>query len=280
MKKIILVCLTVICLFTLQTNAQSVLWKVSGNGLEKPSYLFGTIHMICAGDFEIKPKVKAALEAADAYVIETDIHSPEARKVMQAAAISQEPQSKRLSAATYKEVDSILMKHLKIPFQKLDNYTLGTINSILVMGTYKCTDLKQYETELRKLAMEKQIKMDTLESVTAQMEFFNKTYNDDYTIAQMRAFDDYSQVLTSMITNYKAENFKQLYAEMTAEKFMDKNSKHWLLHVRNANWAKKMPAMMQKGSNFFAVGTAHLGGEDGLIKLLQNQGYTVEPILN
>ncbi|SHM09849.1 hypothetical protein SAMN05444266_106355 [Chitinophaga jiangningensis] len=280
MKKIILVCLTLMCLLGLQTNAQSVLWKVSGKGLEKPSYLFGTIHMLCAGDFEIKPKVKAALEAADTYVAETDIQSTEARKIMQIATLSNEPQSKRLPAATYKEVDSILMKHLKIPLEKLDNFTLSTIYSILIMSTYKCTELKQYETELLKIAIGKQIKMDTLESVAAQVQFLNKSYNDEYAIAQIRAVDDYSHILSTLVSSYKSEDFKRLYADITAEKFMDKNSKHWLLHVRNENWAKKMPAMMQKGSNFFAVGTAHLGGEDGLIKLLQNQGYTVEPILN
>ena len=29
----------------------SLLWEVSGNGLSKPSYVYGTIHMICAGDY-------------------------------------------------------------------------------------------------------------------------------------------------------------------------------------------------------------------------------------
>ena len=31
-------------------SGKSLLWKISGNGLDKPSYLFGTIHMLCADD--------------------------------------------------------------------------------------------------------------------------------------------------------------------------------------------------------------------------------------
>jgi len=47
---------------TLFSNAQqandnnSMLWKIEGNGIDKPSYLFGTIHMLCAQDFKIKKK--------------------------------------------------------------------------------------------------------------------------------------------------------------------------------------------------------------------------------
>jgi uncharacterized protein YbaP (TraB family) len=29
---------------------KSLLWEVSGNGLTKPSYIYGTIHMICKDD--------------------------------------------------------------------------------------------------------------------------------------------------------------------------------------------------------------------------------------
>lgn len=279
MKNILSFCL-LLGLFTPHADAQSVLWKISGNGLDKPSYLFGTIHLICAGDFEIKPKVKAALESADKYVVETDLFSPEAMQVLQASAISKEPQSKRLDPATYKELDSILRKFLKTPLEKFDHFTLATINSIMAIATFPCTDLKQYEAELLKLANARGIKLDTLESVEAQLMFFNKTFTDDYTISQIKDFEENAGIMRNMIAYYKAEDLQRLYREMTADKSMDQNAKHWLLHVRNANWAKKMPAMMQKGSNFFAVGTAHLGGEDGLIRLLQNQGYTVEPILN
>ena len=51
-----------------------------------------------------------------------------------------------------------------------------------------------------------------------------------------------------------------------------------LLYDRNHNWAKQMPALMQAAPTLFVVGAGHLPGEQGLIKLLQGKGYTVEPL--
>jgi uncharacterized protein YbaP (TraB family) len=35
---------------------------------------------------------------------------------------------------------------------------------------------------------------------------------------------------------------------------------------------------MSSGSVFFAVGAGHLGGEEGVIKLLRKSGYQVMPV--
>ncbi|MNX99368.1 TraB family protein [compost metagenome] len=53
-----------------------------------------------------------------------------------------------------------------------------------------------------------------------------------------------------------------------------------MLDNRNNNWVKNMPELMKKESVFFAVGAAHLGGEEGVINLLKKAGYSVKPILN
>ena len=39
---------------------------------------------------------------------------------------------------------------------------------------------------------------------------------------------------------------------------------------------EKMPAIMADKPTFFAVGALHLVGENGLLQLLKNAGYTVE----
>ena len=48
-----------------------------------------------------------------------------------------------------------------------------------------------------------------------------------------------------------------------------------LLKNRNDKWMAQLPTMMQNQSLFIAVGAGHLVGEDGLIKGLRAQGYTV-----
>jgi uncharacterized protein YbaP (TraB family) len=43
---------------------------------------------------------------------------------------------------------------------------------------------------------------------------------------------------------------------------------------------KKLDTIMKKESVFVAVGAGHLVGEQGLINLLKEQGYTLKPLEN
>ena len=51
-----------------------------------------------------------------------------------------------------------------------------------------------------------------------------------------------------------------------------------LVDNRNADWLTKMPEIMKKAPTFFVVGALHLPGEKGVLQLLKNAGYTVEPV--
>lgn len=51
-----------------------------------------------------------------------------------------------------------------------------------------------------------------------------------------------------------------------------------LIYNRNADWLKKMPALMAQKPTFFAVGAGHLPGERGVLNLLRKAGYTVEGV--
>ena len=61
---------------------------------------------------------------------------------------------------------------------------------------------------------------------------------------------------------------------------MNEKTRKEILDNRNINWVKEMPALMKKESVFFAVGSAHLGGEFGVINLLRKAGYIVKPVMN
>src|SRR5215204_899217 len=51
----------------------TLLWRISGNGLSKPSYLFGTMHMICANDIEVSDSLKSAIRRSDKVYLEIDM---------------------------------------------------------------------------------------------------------------------------------------------------------------------------------------------------------------
>ncbi len=51
----------------------SLLWKVEGNGLEKPSWIFGTIHMLCKDDAVLSDNMRQVIRDCDVVYMEMDL---------------------------------------------------------------------------------------------------------------------------------------------------------------------------------------------------------------
>lgn len=62
--------------FVKQKNDQSLLWEVSGNGLKKPSFLFGTFHLLCKDDIHFSDQLKKAMKESDEIYMELDMDDP------------------------------------------------------------------------------------------------------------------------------------------------------------------------------------------------------------
>lgn len=256
----------------------SLLWEVSGNGLLKPSYLFGTVHMICEKEYTLRPKVKEAFAKTTRLALEIDITNPEEMAYMQKSAMGTELLSNKLSSSQLATLENILQKEAGMSVKQIDNYTLVTVMSLLSIKSFGCPDFKMYEMELAALAKEDKKTVMGLETIKDQMEFLDKSFSD----AQMLEFFKFINEAETqkLVQNYVSENLSGIYKDVTDEKVMDANAKKWMLDIRNANWVKKMPELMKTESVFFAVGAGHLAGELGVISLLRKAGYTVKPILN
>nr|WP_314839840.1 TraB/GumN family protein [uncultured Flavobacterium sp.] len=259
-------------------NENSLLWEISGNGNAKSSYLYGTVHMICNDDYFLTDKTKKALNNADNLFLEIDLNDPNEMAYLQKSAMGSEPLSKKLTAQQLADLDAILKEKTGMTVQQVDNFSLFTVMSLITMKSFGCTNLKFYEMELSSIAKAGNKKLGGLETGEAQMQFMGKAYNDDQMIAMLK--ESKLEDTQKMVQSYKNENLVELYSQITNPKFLNENSKKWLLEERNTNWVEKMPSLMKDKSSFFAVGAGHLLGEKGVINLLKKAGYTVKPILN
>jgi uncharacterized protein YbaP (TraB family) len=259
-------------------NEKSVLWEVSGNGLTKSSYLFGTIHMICGKDFVMQPKATVAFSKTSKLALEFNIVDPDELAIVQQATIGKEPLSKKLTATQIAQLEEILQKSGGVSLAQVDNYTLGTVMSLLFVKAYGCSDLKSYEMEVIDKAKVSNKPIVGLEKAADQVDFLNKSYTDDEMISYMKHIN--ADMSNKMVKDYTNEDINSIYAMMTDKVLMPGNSKKIILDNRNLNWSKKMPGMMEKESVFFAIGSAHLVGELGVINLLKKAGYSVKPIMN
>jgi len=284
MKKVVLLSLFVVAtLFGGSINAQtsttekSLLWKISGNGLKQESYLYGTVHMMCESDFKIAEKTQKAFAKSEKLALEIDMDDPAELIAMQQSAMSKEPLSKTLSPEDYQKLDAFLLEKLGQGAKTFENYSLTTIMSMVMFKSLNCPP-KMYELELMKMAAARKIETVGLEKLQAQLEFLGKAFSDTEIIAQLKHYD--SGYFNDLIPIYNSEDVQKIYNMTTDPKFMDAEDRKWMLDIRNTNWANKMPEMMQKESVFFAVGAAHLGGEQGVIQLLRKAGYTVQAVMN
>lgn len=270
--------------FCFSVNAQtpksenSMLWEVSGNGLAKPSYLFGTVHMICGKDFIMKPKVLEAFSKTSKLTLEINMDNAEELKIVQEMAMSKEPLSKKLTPKQIAQLEEVLKNNGGLTLAQVDNYTLETVMSLLFMNSFGCTDLKFYELEFIGKAKESNKPIVGLEKAVEQMDLLNQSFTDDELIAYLQKIN--VDMCKTMIKDYTNEDINSIYAMTTDKEMMSPTTKKTLLDNRNENWLKIMPQMMQKESVFFAVGAAHFAGELGVINLLRKAGYIVKPIMD
>lgn len=287
MKKIVkLFIVFAITFFSIKVHAQSksqklensLLWEVSGNGLSKPSYLYGTIHMICSSDYFLTDKTKKAFESSEKLMLEINFSDPKEMSEMQQLAMGKEPLSKKLNPEQLTKLNAILKKTTGMTVQQVDSFSLLTVMSLISMKTFGCLDLKFYEMEFIEQAKKRNIEIGGLESVKEQFGILENAYTNDEMIAMLE--ESTSDETSKLVSTYKTENIDSLYEVTTDEKFTSQKTKKIILDERNLNWVKKMPELMKKQSVFFAIGSAHLGGDFGVINLLRKAEYTVRPILN
>ncbi|MBL0736415.1 TraB/GumN family protein [Flavobacterium sp. GN10] len=271
-----------ICKVSAQTKTSklenSLLWEISGKELKKPSYLYGTIHMICSKDYFLSEKAKNAFEKSDKLLLEINFTDPNEMSQMQQLAMGKEPLSKKLTSEQLAKLDSILKKSTGMSVQQVDSFSLLTVLSLISIKSFGCLDLKFYEMELSDAAQKRNISIAGLESVKTQFEILENAYSNDEKLTLLE--ESTPEETVELVDAYKSENIEAMYAFSTDKRFTSEKTKKQILDDRNLNWVEQMPELIKQNSIFFAVGAAHLGGEYGVINLLRKGGYTVKPIMN
>lgn len=271
-----------VCKISAQTKTSklenSLLWEISGKELKKPSYLYGTIHMICSKDYFLSEKAKKAFEKSDKLLLEINFTDPNEMSQMQQLAMGKEPLSKKLTSEQLAKLDSILKKRTGMSVQQVDSFSLLTVLSLISIKSFGCLDLKFYEMELSDAAKKRNISIAGLEPVKTQFEILENAYSNDEMLTLLE--ESTPEETVELVDAYKKENIEAMYAFSTDKRFTSEKTKKLILDDRNLNWVKQMPELIKQNGIFFAVGAAHLGGEYGVINLLRKEGYTVKPIMN
>jgi len=262
-------------------EANSLLWKVSGKDIRKPSYIFGTIHMLPEDKYFFTDKMQAALTSSDVLALEVDMDVPLAEQMKIAGEMIM-PDGKSwadyMTADEYALVKSAFVDSLGFKEKKVDKYS--KIKPIYVSGlilTELIGKVKMYEKELTSLAKKEKKTIIGLETFQEQMDIVGSIPLEDQIQDLKESTASMVSDYNEMLDAYTAQNLTKLEKISEDDESFDKMEAK-LLTERNDRWVKAIQAKLAATPTFYAVGAMHLVGEKGLLEQLKAAGYSVEAV--
>ena len=263
----------------------SLLWEVSGNGLKKNSYLFGTFHLLCKSDINFSSQLKAATGNADKIYMELDMDDPSV--LMGGLLMMNMKEGKKLkdlyTEAEYNKLSNYFKDSLHVPVSFLQNTKPYFLVAMLYPKMMPCKTVSGVEEELMKLAKIQQKEIKGLETMEFQAAVFDSIPYSEQAKELLKSIDSmtvYKKYFDTMVNVYKSQQLEKIERLFSQSEFGMEEHQDILLDDRNKNWVGQLKTIMQKESVFVAVGAGHLVGNKGLIALLKKEGYTVRPLLN
>jgi uncharacterized protein YbaP (TraB family) len=265
----------------LQAQDKTLLFSIKGNGV-KTSYIFGTVHIISDSAYYFPAKLEKLQEKSDVLVLEIDDLSDRA-KMQDLLTLDSGTVFDLFSS---EQTDSVVTwgSHLlnmkpevfRSTFEKMKPFVLIQIAIQATMNAHS----KSYEMDLMSKANSRKQPIKGLETFESQIAIFDNM--EDSIMIEMimngiRNPEEVVEMQHKLTQLYMQKDMDGLAKLITESPDMGGNAEA-MIYRRNRNWIPVMSNYMKTSSCFFAVGAGHLGGEQGVIQLLRNAGYTVTPI--
>ena len=269
-------------------NNNTLLWKISGNGLASPSYLYGTIHMICGSDAGLSDSLLKAIAKCDEVYLEIDMDNIfEMLGAMKSLQMKGDTTLEDLyTEEEYEKVKAYFEKNSSmIPFNMLRKFKPMLASSLLEQKGMQCDDAVAIEQVIMGEANKNKKSIKGLETLKYQASILDSIPYKMQAMQLLNYIDSTNagadnKEMEAMMEAYKSQNLDNL------EKLMMKTEPGMMVYYdillfnRNRNWVKKLNDLLPKKSLVIAVGAGHLPGENGMIQLLKKEGYKVTPVKN
>jgi uncharacterized protein len=268
---------------------KTLLWEISGNGLEKSSYLFGTIHMICSEDAFLSDSLRTAIHKVDAVYFEVDMDN-----LIEMLGIVSKMKMRGdttladlLDRKDYEKVKSYFKnKSSLLPFSVLETYKPMLAASMLMEAGTGCDEPKAMEEIIMKEAKGYGKNIKGLETMGFQLSIFDTIPYKLQALQLVKYVDDAEngkaddKEYDKLMQAYRNQDLSKMEELTKTTDIGIASFTDILLYNRNRNWVEKLKDILPDKSVVIAVGAGHLPGDQGLISLLRKAGYTVKPVEN
>jgi uncharacterized protein YbaP (TraB family) len=257
----------------------TLLWRISGKQLIRPSYLYGTMHLSDDRIFNLSDSLFRAIENAEGFAVEVD--PDEMMTVVMEHMINDFKQSRllkdvisrkafnrysqKLEKLIKKDAEDITVKdviQVRNSWMK-DSYSKGSMPVFLDIWLYD---------NARKLGKW----VGGIEDIEDQAGLLEDVFNEqDLEFMTADGSKNSKNFLEGMMSDYLAQDITKMESTTASD---DPAYKDLLLIRRNRKMARRMDSLASVRTMVFAVGAAHLAGDSGVIRLLRQKGFTVEPV--
>lgn len=261
---------------------KSLLWKITGKDMKAPSYVFGTIHMLCQKDYIWTPAMRNSLRACKEVCFEMDMDDP---SVMMQIAMGMIDNSGRtlkdyFTSEEYALVEGFVNDSLGMNIAMFQQMKPAALQSLFATRAVSCSTPVSYEANIMDEAKKYRLEITGLEQANEQLELFDRLPADSVVKELVKMATDYSQERLEyqrMLKAYKRQDLPVLFQLIDSTRAASDDLTAFL-DDRNHKWISRMEERMEQRPVFFAVGAGHLPGENGIIQLLRNAGYLVEAV--
>jgi uncharacterized protein YbaP (TraB family) len=279
-------------------QSKSLLWEISGNGLSKPSYLYGTMHVSDRIAFNLTDSFFIALKSADVIAlesnpetwIENDFGRPDKSNNYNYED-SYRNDYNGYFGDFYTAATSVTVPNtFQLGGLFADNS--GLINGYLYRYDARRTDYEE-ETYLdlfifqcgKKLSKE----IAALEGEQEVLKLLQKAYEPSededeeskYIEKQKMedAFEDEDGSIYEQIDQAYRDGDLDKLDSLELLTMPSSQYRKYFIEERNVNMVRRMDSILRSGKVVFTgIGAAHLPGERGALDLLREMGYTVKPV--
>ena len=267
-------------LFAQEKKYQSLLWEISGNGLQKKSYVYGSMHVSDKVSYHLSDNFFKHLQEADIVANESEPRTWTALFDLFSFYSQYTNQGKFYTNFYIKPIE----KDNLYPLFRSSNYNLIS----LLTRTNEAQKEFQEETYLdmfiyrtgrkfnKKTVGLEDVKKSTLNIMMAQAKMDDKEVDKNrQTILKILKNKSYDQALNDYYREKDLDMIDSLSMLSSPKSFLKA-----MLFDRNIEMVKNMDSIMKTGSLFSAIGAAHLPGPKGVIELLRAKGYKVTPVFS
>jgi uncharacterized protein YbaP (TraB family) len=267
----------------------TLLWRISGNGLKKPSYLFGTMHILCADDARLSDSLLSVISRCDEvyFEVKLDMSLMNMLGMMKYMKMNDGKKlSDLMSQKDYEKVkDYFVQRYPPMLFNMIERYKPMMISSLIEAEGMNCQKQDGMEMMIMKELQNQNSNkpINGLETLEFQASLFDSIPYEEQAkdlVNYVDSSEEYKKSSLELAEVYKQQDLDKIDSlsrkgDAGMSKYMD-----LLLYDRNRKWAKELAGLLPQKSLLVAVGAAHLPGENGVIDLLRKQGYVLTPVKN